>query len=113
MLKLVTRFYDVMDSLPATVSIRKLHAQNLTEAREKLFKFLSGWLGGPNLFIQEYGHPRLRQRHIKFAIGNAEVTQWLLCMEQALAETVLEQPQREQIWQAISPLAWHMNNQEG
>lgn len=110
--QLVTRFYELMDTLPETAGIRKMHAADLTEANTKLYKFLSGWLGGPNLFIQEYGHPRLRQRHFGFAIGAAEITQWLRCMEQALAETTLEPVYREEIWQAISALAWHMGNQE-
>lgn len=109
--QLVTRFYELMDTLPEAAGIRQMHAADLTEANAKLYKFLSGWLGGPNLFIQEYGHPRLRQRHIGFAIGAAEITQWLMCMEQALAETTLAPVYREEIWQAISALAWHMGNQ--
>lgn len=112
-LQLVTRFYALMDSLPAAAPLRKLHSPDLSDARQKLFKFLSGWLGGPDLFIQEYGHPRLRQRHFMVGIGDAEVVQWLMCMEQALAETTLLPAHREQIWQAISQLAWHMKNQDG
>ena len=55
-----------------------MHGANLDQAKEKLFKFLSGWLGGPDLFIQEYGHPRLRMRHFPFEIGIEERDQWVL-----------------------------------
>lgn len=110
--RLVNRFYTLMDTLPETAGIRKIHAPDLTEANTKLYKFLSGWLGGPSLYIEEYGHPRLRQRHFGFVIGAAEIKQWLMCMEQALAETTLEPAHRAQVWQAISELAWHMGNQE-
>ena len=82
--RLVDRFYDLMDTLPEAKIIRDLHPKELTGSRDKLFKFLSGWLGGPPLYMQEYGHPRLRARHLPFAIGSAERDAWLLCMERAL-----------------------------
>lgn len=83
---LVDRFYDLMDTLPEARRIRELHPQDLTSSREKLFEFLSGWSGGPQLFVEKYGHPRLRARHLPFPIGTQERDQWLLCMEQALSE---------------------------
>jgi len=67
--KLVNRFYDLMDQLPEAMTIRQLHAPDLGDAREKFFMFLSGWLGGPSLYIEPYGHPRLRQRPMPFALG--------------------------------------------
>ncbi len=67
---LVTRFYQLMDELPEVYGIRKLHAENLQSAQEKLYKFLSGWMGGPQLYVEQYGHPMLRRRHLPFAIGN-------------------------------------------
>ncbi|MCW8910307.1 MAG: group II truncated hemoglobin [Gammaproteobacteria bacterium] len=88
--KLVNRFYELMDQLPETVTIRQLHAPDLDEAEDKLFMFLSGWLGGPALYIEKYGHPRLRQRHIHFAIGEAERDQWMLCMTRALDELEID-----------------------
>lgn len=110
-LTLVERFYFYMDSLPAAAPLRKIHADDLSGARDKLFKFLSGWLGGPDLFIQEFGHPRLRQRHIHFAIGEAEVEQWLFCMHKAMDEITMESTLRDNLWQALTQLAQHMINQ--
>jgi hemoglobin len=84
---LVDRFYDIMDSSPEAKDIRAFHAKSLNQSREKLFMFLSGWSGGPALYIEKYGHPRLRQRHMPFSIGEIERDQWLRCMNQALDES--------------------------
>jgi len=84
---LVERFYDVMDSALEAKDVRALHGASLKQSREKLFMFLSGWSGGPSLYIEKYGHPRLRQRHMPFPIGKAERDQWLWCMDKALAES--------------------------
>lgn len=81
---LVDRFYDLMDSSPEAKDIRALHAASLKQSREKLFMFLSGWSGGPQLYMEKLGHPRLRQRHMPFTIGERERDQWLWCMERAL-----------------------------
>jgi hemoglobin len=83
---LVDRFYDIMDSSPEAGRIRSFHAKSLKQSREKLFMFLSGWSGGPPLYVEKYGHPRLRMRHMSFAIGSAERDQWLWCMHKALDE---------------------------
>jgi len=84
---LVDRFYDIMDSSPEAKDIRAYHAKSLSGSREKLFMFLSGWSGGPPLYIEKYGHPRLRMRHAPFAIGEKERDQWLWCMNKALDES--------------------------
>lgn len=111
--QLVRRFYEFMDELPETYGIRKMHAENLAGAEDKLFKFLSGWLGGPQLFVQEFGQPFLRRRHFPFAIGAAERDQWLLCMRQALDEVVTDSALSEELLDAFSKLADHMRNQPG
>ena len=67
--EIVDRFYDLMAELPEAKGILSLHPEDLTESRDKLFKFLSGLYGGPSLYIQEYGHPMLRARHLPFPIG--------------------------------------------
>ncbi|MEJ2573442.1 MAG: group II truncated hemoglobin [Gammaproteobacteria bacterium] len=108
--KLVDRFYDLMDTLPEAGGIRALHPADLTGSRDKLFKFLSGWLGGPPLYQTEYGHPRLRARHLPFPIGAAERDAWLLCMEQALAETEMEELLRMHLLQSLRNTADHMRN---
>ncbi len=108
--QLVDRFYDLMGTLPEATGIRALHAADLSGARDKLFKFLSGWLGGPPLYVQEYGHPKLRARHLPFPIGEAERDAWMRCMGQALDETVLEPLVREQLKTAFFRTADHMRN---
>ena len=82
--RIVGTFYDHMDSDPAFATIRALHAADLGTVRQTLYEFLSGWLGGPPLYIEKYGHPRLRGRHLPFPIGLAERDQWLACMRRAL-----------------------------
>src|SRR5215216_6275504 len=81
---LVDRFYDIMDSSPQAERIRSFHAKSLKRSREKLFMFLSGWSGGPQLYVEKFGHPRLRLRHFPFSIGTVERDQWLWCMNEAL-----------------------------
>ena len=78
--RIVDRFYDLMSELPETQGILAMHPTDLTDSRNKLFKFLSGFWGGPSLYIREYGHPMLRARHLPFSIGESERDQWLLCM---------------------------------
>lgn len=109
--ELVDHFYDLMDNLPEAWDIRKIHASDLSDARNKLFKFLSGWLGGPSLYIEEYGHPKLRMRHMPFKIGMRERTQWLLCMHQAMDALGVQGPLRENLEDAFARTAEHMQNQ--
>jgi hemoglobin len=108
---LVVRFYQLMDELPEAYGIRKLHAEDLQGAQDKLFKFLSGWMGGPQLFVEQYGHPMLRRRHLPFAIGVAERDQWLMCMRQALQEVVEDVALRQELFDSFIRVADHMRNQ--
>jgi hemoglobin len=87
---LVDRFYDLMDLEPAFAGLRALHPGDLSGSRDKLHWFLCGWLGGPDLYVQRFGHPRLRARHMPYTIGIAERDQWMACMVQALQETEAE-----------------------
>ena len=108
--QLVNRFYDLMDELPEAWELRKIHADNLQSAREKLFKFLSGWLGGPGLYEAEYGHPRLRMRHMPFPVDTQMRDQWLLCMNMALDEQVTDELLKIQLKSAFANVADHMRN---
>jgi hemoglobin len=108
--RLVDRFYDTMDNLPEARTIRGLHAKSLKASREKLFLFLSGWLGGPDLYSPRHGHPRLRARHLPFSIGIAERDQWMACMRKALAEEDIPQALREQLERGFWQTANHMRN---
>ncbi|THF55947.1 globin [Pseudothauera rhizosphaerae] len=107
---LVTRFYELMDALPETRDVRRMHAEDLSGAAEKLFLFLSGWFGGPNLYVERFGPPFLRARHLPFSIGAAERDQWMLCMSQALAEVVTDAELRAKLQQSFAALADHMRN---
>jgi len=111
--RLVDRFYELMDTLPEAYGIRKLHPADLSGSNQKLFMCLSGWLGGPQLFVQAYGHPRLRARHLPFTIGEAERDQWLMCMRLAMDEVLPPDEANEQLLKAIEDLADHMRNREG
>jgi len=110
---LVKRFYELMDTLPESYAIRKLHPQDLSGSEDKLFMFLSGWLGGPQLFVEKFGHPRLRARHLPFTIGGEEAAQWMLCMRQAMAEHITDEALRGRLEKALTDLAEHMRNQGG
>jgi len=110
---LVDRFYDLMDTAPEATAVRALHAKNLKASREKLYLFMSGWLGGPPLYVEAYGHPRLRMRHFPFAIGARERDEWLWCMETAIAEHSMPEPVREMLLVRLRDLADHMRNQAG
>ena len=107
---LVRRFYELMDPLPEAYAVRKLHATDLAGSEEKLFMYLSGWLGGPDLYVQRNGHPRLRARHLPFSIGAQERDEWLLCMRQALQEQVADEFIRSRLYEAMAGLADHMRN---
>jgi len=87
--RLVERFYLIMDTDPRAQAVRAVHGPSLKEASEKLQDFLSGWLGGPPQFMLKYGHPRMRMRHMNFAIGEKEKEEWLYCMNKAMEEVGL------------------------
>ena len=108
--RLVDRFYDLMDELPETYGLRQLHPADLTGSRQSLFEFLSGWFGGPPLYIEKKGHPRLRMRHMPFAIGPAERDQWMLCMRTALDEQVGDEALHQGVLNAFVQMADHMVN---
>lgn len=108
--ELVERFYGYMDVMPEAHDIRAMHPADLAGSKDKLFKFLSGWLGGPDLFQEEFGHPRLRMRHFPFSIGTKERDQWLLCMNKALDDMPLDPALRESLARAFAQTATHMIN---
>ncbi len=107
---LVDRFYDIMDTAPEAATIRALHAASLKVSRDKLFLFLTGWTGGPPVYVEKYGHPRLRMRHLPFSIGEVERDEWIWCMERALAEHDLADFDRDFLLDRFRALADHMRN---
>jgi len=108
---LVQRFYQLMDELPEAHRIRKMHHISLKNSEDKLFMFLSGWMGGPQLYVEQFGHPRLRMRHLPFSIGDEERDQWMLCMTQALQEVVEDEALRKELTEAFCKVADFMRNQ--
>jgi len=110
---LVEAFYARMDSLPEAVTIRALHTPDLAPTKEVLKRYFCEWMGGPKLYSVEKGHPRLRQRHLGFSIGDAERDAWLLCMRGALDEVVTDVDARAEIYTLLAKLADWMRNQAG
>ena len=110
---LATRFYDLMDLEPAYKELRAAHGTTLETARQKLFWFLCGWLGGPAYYEERFGHPRLRARHMPFRIGVTERDQWLACMDQAMQETGVPEELRQRLNASFFQTADWMRNTEG
>ena len=100
---LVDAFYDHMDLDEVFAGIRKLHPATLDGSRDKLYWFFCGWLGGPNHYVERFGHPRLRARHLPFPIAEAQRDAWLACMRAALADCAID----------ARPSAWLMAQLSG
>ena len=111
--KLCNRFYELMDTVPQFQGIRAMHPADLTSSRDKLYMFLSGWMGGPDLFVEKFGHPRLRGRHMPFAIGVAERDQWVACMALAMEDVGLEERIRAKLLENFFNTADFMRNKAG
>jgi hemoglobin len=111
--ELVDRFYDLMDLEPQFAALRAMHPPSLDGSRDKLFWFLSGWSGGPNHYIERFGHPRLRARHLPFSIASNERDQWLRCMALAMHELDMPQALQERLIHSFFQTADWMRNREG
>ncbi|HLO64756.1 MAG TPA: group II truncated hemoglobin [Azonexus sp.] len=111
--KLCDRFYELMDSVPQFKELRAMHPESLQGSRDKLFMFLSGWMGGPDLFVEKFGHPRLRGRHMPFAIGVQERDQWVACMALAMEDVGLSEDIRKVLLHNFFNTADFMRNKEG
>lgn len=109
---LTKRFYELMDTLPEARNCREIHPPSLESSEAKLHEYLTGYLGGPPVYVEKYGHPRLRSRHFGATIGPAERDQWLLCFRRALDETIENPKLRDIIWPPIERLGHHMQNRE-
>jgi hemoglobin len=108
----VDHLYDFMEFIPEVRHVREMHPKSLSHAREALHMFLSGMLGGPSLYMEAFGQPRLRQRHLRFSIGNEERDQWLLCAEKAAAQLEIEPAVRDALMSELSAMANHLRNQQ-
>ena len=110
---LVERFYDLMDLEPKYADLRAAHGTELTRARQHLFWFLCGWLGGPQHYTDRFGHPMLRARHMPFKIGIKERDQWLACMDQAMVEVSVDEVLRARLRESFHQTADWMRNTPG
>jgi hemoglobin len=108
---LVERFYQLMDELPEARTIRALHPADLAQSKERLFFFLSGWLGGPPLYAERFGQPRLRRAHLAFPIDEAARDAWMRCMIQALNEQALDPELLAQLTDSFYKTADFLRNQ--
>ena len=111
--ELVDRFYDLMELEPQFAALRAMHPPSLDGSRDKLFWFLSGWSGGPNHYIERFGHPRLRARHLPFSIASTERDQWLRCMALAMHELDMPEALQERLIHSFFQTADWMRNREG
>jgi hemoglobin len=109
---LCDRFYELMDTTPRFAPLRAMHPADLKSSRDKLFMFLSGWMGGPDLFVQNVGQPMLRKRHMPFAIGESERDQWVACMALAMESVGIEKALRERLFASFFHTADFMRNRE-
>ncbi|TXH90690.1 MAG: globin [Rhodoferax sp.] len=107
---LVQRFYALMDELPEAYTVRQMHPEDLSGSEQRLFEYLSGWLGGPSLYIAKHGHPRLRMRHAPYDLDTSARDAWMLCMTQALTELVADTELRNQLTQTFAQMANHLVN---
>ena len=108
--RLAETFYDIMESAPEAMELLAIHPQPMDSIRQRFFEYLSGWLGGPPLFESQYGHPRLRARHLPFKVTPQMRDQWMFCMNKALDLTIDNIQLREGLRQSFSQLAEHMIN---
>lgn len=109
---LAARFYTLMDTLPEAARCRAVHPQSLTGSEAKFYDYLTGYLGGPPVYVEKHGHPRLRSRHFGAEIGPVERDEWLLCFRRAMDETIASPALRDIIWPPVERLAHHMQNRE-
>ncbi|EKJ94428.1 MULTISPECIES: group II truncated hemoglobin [Hyphomicrobiales] len=109
---LTRRFYQLMDTLPEAARCRAIHPADLSGSEAKFYDYMTGYLGGPPVYVEKHGHPMLRRRHFVAPIGPAERDEWLLCFRRAMEETIENPKLREIIWPPIERLAFHMQNRE-
>lgn len=108
--RLVERFYHHMSTRPEAADIRAMHPADLGPVQRILVNFLTEWMGGPQVYSVERGHPRLRRKHLPFPIGPAERDAWMLCMRMALEEVVPDATLKSQLEQAFFKTADFIRN---
>ena len=103
--ELVKHFYDIVETDPDGAPVHRLHLQGMgiNHLRQTQFEYLSGFLGGPKLYVERYGHANNRKIHEHVEIGTAEVESWLKCMNKAIHKAGLS----TDIEQRLMPIFTH------
>lgn len=109
MRSLVDEFYDIVEA--ESPVLHEMLPKDTSTSRTKLYEFLVGWLGGPPLYIEKRGHPRLRMRHFPFAIGDHEASEWMRCMIKAIDHAEISGALRDFLIEKLTESALHMRNQ--
>ena len=104
---LVNEFYLRIYSHP---TLSPLFQNDIEEVKDKQFRFLTQFLGGPQLYTEKYGHPRMRMRHLPHAIDDNAKTEWLKCMKEAINTLNLEPNLAEALYNCFPAVAQHMVN---
>lgn len=107
---LVDAFYDEIET--SSPRLRAMLPGELADTRDKFSAFMSGWLGGPQLYVERYGHPQLRMRHFPFSIGQTEADEWMRCMRLALTARGVGGALASYLDDKLGSLAHHMINQD-
>ena len=114
--ELVKDFYEVMEKDPRAHDCLKVHDlfenKVLPENKDKLFMFLSGWLGGPNLFVENIGAPKMRMRHAHIKIGEKERVQWLYCMKQSVRNRKISKKEERMFINSLTALSLRIKNKD-
>lgn len=106
----VDRFYDLMDADPTYEPIRSMHQPDLGAIRTGLFEYLSGWLGGPQLFAERKGSPCIVGAHLPFRIDARAADLWLDCMTRAMEEAGVAERYREALLPPLGHITQMLRN---
>jgi hemoglobin len=109
---LADAFYDAMDQRTEAAEIRSMHQANLADIKEKLFEFLSGWMGGPRLYVEKYKTICLTDPHAPFKIGPEQRDEWLRCMDDALEAIGADDSVKEMLKKPMFMIADTVRNSE-
>ena len=105
--QLVDTFYDIIFN-ESTIS--HLFKNDQSTIRDKQYRFLTQFLGGPQIYTSEYGHPRMRMRHLPHAIDEAARLEWLRCMKFAIDKMNFDPEIADDLYECFPKLAMHMQN---
>jgi hemoglobin len=110
---IVERFYDAMSELePELARLHPCDADGRVarESRDKFALFFIGWLGGPQDYVAQHGHPRLRMRHARVPVDDRMAAAWVRCMRAAFEGALVEETVRTYLDGQLTALAAFLRN---